>query len=87
MVALVLMLCSFGSSPSEAGADPNRTGGEDFSHLMVAAYHCYADIAGLLIEHGIDVNFEDQGGGTAKSQAVKRNCDEVIDLIDRASPR
>lgn len=65
------------------GADPNVPPGERRSHLMLAALHCYADIAELLIESGAEINYQNTFGHTARSEAERENCPEVVELIDR----
>ncbi len=69
----------------ENGADPNFNPGENRSHLMIAAFHCYADIAILLIDHEADIAYRDSSGRTARSEAERKKCPEVVDLIDRRS--
>jgi ankyrin repeat protein len=40
----------------EAGADPDRTGSEDFTPLMAAAMNGHVEVLRLLLARGADVN-------------------------------
>lgn len=66
----------------EAGANPDGAM-RGWSPLMVAAYHCYPDIAVLLVDHGATKDFNDVPGRTALSLAEKKDCGEIIDLLSQ----
>lgn len=64
------------------GADPNFHGEDGITALWISAFHCYPDIAEILIEFAADVSIKDNAGETAKSVAERKNCPEVVQLIE-----
>jgi len=64
------------------GADPNiahKTAGS--IPLMAAAYKGDVRLVKLLLEYGVDPNLKDNQGRTALDMAIKKNQQEVIDLL------
>jgi len=60
------------------GADPNIS-----LPLMAAAYKGDVRLVKLLLEYGVDPNLKDNQGRTALDMAIKKQQQEVIDLLQK----
>ncbi len=63
------------------GANLNFTNTDGWSYLMIASYHCYYDIARILLRNGAKKNLRDNFGDRAIDLARKRDCPEVVKLL------
>ena len=68
----------------DAGADINDVDPERHSGLILALINGHFDVAGLLIDRGIDVNMEDRVGQTALYAAVDAH---TVPASNRPAPR
>jgi ankyrin repeat protein len=59
---------------------PNETGGP----LALAVTHCYPDIVELLLKEGADPNALVDHKTSAREYAIRRNCQSVIELLDKS---
>ncbi|KAJ8387759.1 hypothetical protein AAFF_G00150600 [Aldrovandia affinis] len=67
----------------EKGADPKALARERESALSLASSGGYADIIGILLKHGVDVNTYDWNGGTPLLYAVRGNHVKCVDTLLR----
>jgi ankyrin repeat protein len=64
------------------GANVNfATYSEFYTALMIASYHGHADIVRILLEHGANVNAEDDYNATAITRAAESGYLEIVRLL------
>lgn len=63
------------------GAPPNLTNERGDTLLILAAYHCHADMVRLLLQHGADVERVNDNGQTALGSAVFRRAADIVAVL------
>jgi len=62
------------------GADPNARMSDQSTPLHLASSYGKLEVTHLLLERGVDVDAEDDGGNTAYQIALKEGYDEIARL-------
>ena len=65
----------------DQGADPNETGGEGVTPLILAAIRGHANVAAALLGRGADIDRPDEGSYTALLHAIGLRNNQVTDLL------
>ena len=65
----------------KSGANANGSDEFDWTPIMYAALHCYADIVQLLLENGADPALANKHGNTVTSIAKENDCARAIEIL------
>lgn len=65
----------------ELGMPVNLTNERGDTLLILAAYHCHAEVVDLLLDHGADVQRANDNGQTALGAAVFRSSTDIVDRL------